>query len=668
MSQLPDPNALRTAVDAHIARLRRLAEKNNPLELLSRVALHHLLVPENGAAPHQQSEAQVEYLLSLFLAAPFPAGSVTPTPAVIQECLDQLAEFHGQATVYYALNSKAKSGAEHETEMILLQRLQTLHVRGDAYFKHYRQTYEGIAGSHDEFLRRHYGFSAQEFWETLESIHHRVQDSIGEAFAKLQPLLEDPDKAQAAIDQFGGPAVFAVAPLDPREEVIFRELSLGFGDNAAFWNQIPAWRGWPMNPTLVPERPLVRHEDKYYAFHLPLLLRQGLVLVEALIRRADAGYWQNTFLQRRDDYVEAEAVRLISGMLPGCQSFSNLYYHYAEAGETRRAELDGLIVYDDCLLVVEVKASGLSDAARRGAPDSLRTDLTASLDKAYAQAQRVLTVVRSTDEVTFTDETGTEVVRLRFAEFRRFFLVSVTREHFAALATQLHIVRKLGLIQGAEWPWAVSLDDLRVISEMMEFGIVFLQYLTRRVAVNQHEKLATIDEIDLLGLFFENGLYPEALPRFEEGTMVMLTGFSDRFDDYYRGLARARTAEKPRLPIPQRLRRLLGTLEKFRPRHFTSAGLHILAFDSVLHEQLEQGIPRAEKGLSKNRETLCVMGNDKVPAAPIVILGCAGEGTELEARLNARAKEHKAKRGAEAGVFIVWQPPLTSGKLRVHLL
>lgn len=668
MPMLPDPTALRTVVDAHIGCLRKLGEENNPLELLSRVAMHHLLVPEDGAAPHQQSEAQVEYLLSLYLAAPFPAGSASPTPGRIQECLDRLETFHGQATVYYALNSKAKSGTEHETEMILMQRLQTLHVRGDAYFKHYRQTYVGIASSHDEFLRRHYGFSAQQFWETLESIHHRVQDSIKGAFAKLRPLLEDPDEAQAAIDQFGGPEIFAVAPLDATEEVIFRELSMTFGENAPFWDQIPAWRGWPLNPTLLAERPILRHESQYYAFHLPLLLRQGLPLVDALIRRADAGYWQNTFLKRRDDYVEAETIRLMSGMLPGGQSFSNLYYHYEEAGDTRRAELDGLIVYDDCLLVVEVKASGLSDAARRGAPDSLRTDLAASLDKAYTQAQRVLTVVRSADVVTFTDEAGREVVRLRLTDFRRVFLISVTREHFAALATQLHIIRKLGLIQGAEWPWAVCLDDLRVISEMMEFGTVFLQYLTRRVAINQHEKLATVDEIDLLGLFFENGLYPEALPRFEEGTMVMLTGFSDRFDDYYRDVARGRTPEKPRLPIRHRLRRLLGTLEKFRPRNFASAALQILAFDGALHEQLEQGIPRAEKGLSKNRQTLCVLGNETIPAAPIVILGCAGEGTELERRLSARAKEHKVRRGAEQGVFIVWQPPLTSGKLRVHLL
>lgn len=62
-------------------------------------------------------------------------------------------------------------------------------------------------------------------------------------------------------------------------------------------------------------------------------------------------------VKRRDDYIEAAAVDLIAGILIGCTAHRNLYYHYSEGAEQRRAELDGL--YEDCVLIVEVKASGL---------------------------------------------------------------------------------------------------------------------------------------------------------------------------------------------------------------------------------------------------------------------------------------------------------------------
>src|ERR1039458_8186467 len=41
-------------------------------------------------------------------------------------------------------------------------------------------------------------------------------------------------------------------------------------------------------------------------------------------------YWQNTFLKKRDDYVETTGIDLISGILVGCTTHKNLYYHYQE--------------------------------------------------------------------------------------------------------------------------------------------------------------------------------------------------------------------------------------------------------------------------------------------------------------------------------------------------
>jgi len=117
-----DPSNLRVQVDAAITRLRTLGKIVNPLGLLSRVAFHHLAKPDGKDADHNQSEAQVEFLMSLFLAEPFPANPATASPAQIQECIDVLADAFAKATIYYSLTSESKSGDKNESEVILSPR------------------------------------------------------------------------------------------------------------------------------------------------------------------------------------------------------------------------------------------------------------------------------------------------------------------------------------------------------------------------------------------------------------------------------------------------------------------------------------------------------------------------------------------------------------------
>ena len=692
----PDPSILRVQVDAAITRLRTLGKIVNPLDLLARVAFHHLAKPDGKDADHTQSEAQVEYLMSLFLAEPFPANPAAASPAQIQECIDVLDDAFAKASLYYSLTSESKSGDKNESEVILSQRLQTLHVRGDSYRKHTELTFREIAASHDPFLQAAYGFTSADLLGAVEYSLRQLQASIDAEIARsraaMDPLIEkfeafqaanpteeqvaafekehaaDYAKFQSAADAFGAPAMFAVTPRHATDAAIFKLLAVSFGDNARFVTALRKWEGWPLNETVIHARPLIQHGGTYYVFHLPLFSRNPLLLVESLIAKQSEAYWQNTFLKRRDDYVETAAVDLVAGILAGCTAHRNLYYHYSEGPEQRRAELDGLILYDDCILIVEVKASGLSDAARRGAPESIRDDLTASLDKAYTQALRVLMLMRSAAEVPFLDEANREICRVRFADYKRHFLISVTREQFASLATQLHSIRKLGLIAGAEWPWAVSLNDLRVIAEITTHPTVFLHYLIRRLEVNSYEAITVSDELDLFGHFLAQGLYFREDETVRVNDKVALDGFTEAVDDYYRAEEQAAPIAKPRYPLPAHLEELIGVLERVRPRHFSTAALQILAYGTAGLEKLDEQIPGCEDAWARKKARIAGIANNQHADAALVLFGAVRVGSPLEAQMIDRAKFRKQEAGAALCSAIFWEPPLAAGRIQTHIL
>jgi hypothetical protein len=666
---------IKTEIDQLIEELRRIANAYNPLELLAHLAISSLFVPDNSNESPQIEEHLLEYAMSLFLADPFPKIPKTPTPDIVNHIMERLKNLYQYSAIYYGLTSESKTGDPTETEIVLDQRLQTLFVRGDAYKYHAKQQFNDITDPHKEFLLSGFSFTPldlSDFWAYTEQV---IQDQFNAQIQVMRELCKQAKvgdqnakkRFQEAMNTMDPTKIFRITPRSDQDRAILAVISAKFGDNQEFLAGIPKWAGWPLNPTIIAQKPIIEQSGNFYVFHPPFLGRSTLSIVEGLIAQVDGGYWQNTYLRKRDDYVERTAVRLISNMLKGSQEYANLYYDYQTDGEDRRGEVDGIILYDDCLLIVEVKASGLNPATRRGAPASIASDLKDSLDKAYQQAKRVLDLIHSTCEGVFFDEKGAEALRLRFSDYKHIFLVSVTRELFASLATNLHLIRKLGFIQGKEWPWAVCLNDLRIITEILDHPTLFLHYLIRRLAANDCDKLHVTDEIDYFGHFLHNGLYLEEEQNFGDATQVVFLGFSESIDHYYRDIEIGKAPSKPVYPIPSRVGELLSVMEDIRPKHFTTAAIRILSFSGESHKEIDKGIAICEEAFNRRKGTLCLISTHD-GGGYAIILGCTYVGTPWEQQMIERAMKNKNERGVAMAILILWHPPLPGGRIVVHIL
>ena len=129
-----------------------------------------------------------------------------------------------------------------------------------------------------------------------------------------------------------------------------------------------------------------------------------------------------------------------------------------DQGNLCQYELDGLILYDQVLILLEAKAGSVSPAARRGAP-SLEEDLKQLLGKGHEQASRAKAYLESDQEVVFQPTTGEKVV-LRLGDFSRVIEIVVTLDSIAAIVTEWENLTQPQAKTHSSYRWSVELLDL----------------------------------------------------------------------------------------------------------------------------------------------------------------------------------------------------------------
>jgi hypothetical protein len=278
----------------------------------------------------------------------------------------------------------------------------------------------------------------------------------------------------------------------------------------------------------------------------------------------------------------------------------------------------------------------------------------------------MLNTIRNTAEVVLSDKHGREVTRVRRADFRHQFIITVSFEMLSILQTSLRAVKALGLIEGNEWPWAVCLSDLRVIAELTDHPSTFIHYLIRRTQANDVKELNTRDELDLFGFYRAGQLFfPPGEKR--DYTMLMVTGFTEEIDAYYDGLVGWRPkVPKPRQPLLPPIEEFVTTLEQQRPRHFLSACLGVLDGDTKTAKEIISGLKHVQSAfVSRKRPQAMIIGFDK--AREMLVIGCSHQG--IFPPLNGFPSFAEAVRKTLPSKItsVFFEPPLGSGKISVNV-
>lgn len=603
-------------VNQAIEQLSLLLFTKNRLEILGRVATYILFTPggRTAAEEHgQNSEVNLEYLCSIATALPHSPAQECPSADDVQCIIDILATIHTYATICYtAFNNSSDLEANALADLSKSFRLQKLHVRGDGYEHHLKQTWHDMMKPHVGLYSQEVGFTFDDYIGFTERLEAVIEDRINQESdqkhvpyrnllrpwmdelqsgnqlsAACQKFMQENDEvikvAKTSFDAFGSSDSFVVSPASAQEEGILKSMSCGFGDNSSFAGEKNRFRFWPLNETLTDKKPFIHVCGKYYAFNFAKIGRTAYDMVSNALRDANPKYWQLKFLPARDTYLEEETARLFQKVLPAARVCGAVFYPLATGG---RAEADILVVMDDVLLVVECKAGAITPPAKRGAPLRVKKDVEKAVAEGLNQAERLVAELVARSEMMVESETG-EKVLLKADEFRWVFRINVTLDLISSVASNIWSLSDIGLVNNTERCWSVSLNDLRVIVEILDQPAVFLHYLIRRFDTDQLRNVEASDELDYMMYYLLQGLFFRGKNQIKEHEHLTIGRYTDDLDQYYRRKqGRADTGAKPRVMFGPHTQRFLELLEKWQPKGWTTAALQFLEFDRPTREAL----------------------------------------------------------------------------------
>ena len=214
---------------------------------------------------------------------------------------------------------------------------------------------------------------------------------------------------------------------------------------------------------------------------------------------ADKAY-RNEASKNRGNFTEDFAASRLRHLFSADHVHQNVLI-YDEAGETA-GEIDVLVLYADRALVVQAKSKRLTEAARQGVAEALKSDFEKAVQAAYDQGFQCAEFLK-THRYRLVGRDGREITIK--AELREIFLICLVADYFPGLphyADELIVLKNDTIIRE---PYVIDIFLLDVVCELLETPLYLFSFLNKRHAYAR--KIHGSSEISILGYHLSHNLY-----------------------------------------------------------------------------------------------------------------------------------------------------------------
>ncbi|MBB6732669.1 YecA family protein [Cohnella zeiphila] len=351
------------------------------------------------------------------------------------------------------------------------------------------------------------------------------------------------------------------------------------------------------------EKPILYLDNKFFLIN-PMTIRWCMKdRFEDELKR-NQKKWQS-YNAYKSDCLEDLTMKLFKKIFPSAEIYSSLYYISKEG---KRCELDGLVKYDNCIILIEAKSGIFSKSARNGAIGRLENVLYDNIDYAAMQANRAKEYITLTHEPIFEDKSKKEIFRLKKNGYENIYLLNVTSEYFSELSTNLKQLHNIGLVNIENFPWSVTYTDLDIIADFTQFPNQFLHYIYFREKLNNKAQISGtfkhMYELDLFGFylleeteglddFFTEDMDESVLVRNiylnkSEDARLTTPDFSSIFNEYYNRKAINIESHKIKKKYNTEYYHLVRQIEKYENQSggFSNLVLRLLDFNNSVQDQI----------------------------------------------------------------------------------
>lgn len=598
-------------LEQNIRELQKLVSKYDPLDLMHRAGYAALTLLIKGKTESELTLEEnkvlpsIEYLQYVIARTPGDPKAKEPTEAEWKQLWSKVIEILDITSAYLSTRApKGKNVAEIESLVHSLD-LMRLMVRVNRFPNFLEAYWRTSFEPYDNLLREVYGIGASEVVRGLKQLsdfqrrgiankHVEAQLAVArlrkkaeelgfkeeevEAYKRalkespeLKPLSDDVEKK---LNEAFTVKIFEITDVSNLPKSILSLLSIKPGEEPLNVLTGPNNEDLsPLSTDLLHYKPFIEVDEKFYTFyHSGFEDRMAEIIGADLNQKRPLK--RTTIEKVRSDYIEKEAVDLISSIVDPSFVGRNLYYPNPD--QKGLTELDGLIEVDDILIVIEVKSGGISAATSRGAPSSLEKDLKDLIFEGQRQSERAERYIRSADSVSFYDESGKKQVHsVSHSKYRKIFRIVVTREQLGWIGANLARLSVVDPSLSRSLPWQISLDDLWAVADLFNGkGIEFCHYLEVRLEAAATPILHQHDEIDHISLYNAMNYYHKNIGG--DADRMTFNAYGLEIDQYFMTKAADETPKTPEQKMPQDLRKLIEALERSDTAHRYEVGSFLL--------------------------------------------------------------------------------------------
>ncbi|MGD0207600.1 MAG: hypothetical protein ABSC89_08350 [Verrucomicrobiota bacterium] len=623
-----------------VAELEALIAKHNSFELLANLTVGRLFInPETyKETSHHHGDALVEYATLLSLKSPFSSGNEPFVGKAYDDIVERLEEIIGTTIWFYSFEGAGEATPTTRLDELHRETITAeLIIRNPGYPHHLDEVLISLFQPFDPWLLKTLGFTITDLLSIEKAVRHlinkRFLDSRTNAqtfekqfrdefeefkksgyaiserrriyFEMLRPLPTGQAKraitelhAVSFFTRLGAEFSFTARELSEASGVTIERVNATLHVFSLHFGSVSTDFLWPKPDHPLKQQPFIQHEDRFMCPNAKLFAWAIRPMLERLLNpdtkacpEATKEVWAK-YSDKRADFLEKESLRLLSLALRRATTYQNLKYEFENGGRTQAGELDGLVIFDKTLILVEAKAGSFPLKARAGFRNAIRENLKKLVAEAHEQALAAKSFIEASEKPIFHLTNGDQLI-LDKRQFERVLMMVVTLESLDIFCANLHQTADLGLFPSGELPWVLQLFDLRVIAEAIEFPSQLVHYLQRRLRVHRIKKLEAHDDLDWFGCYLSDGLvfdqYEHAGP-----DSLRLGSFTTDFDNYYfykQGIRKTPT-EMPRQKMPDLFRKVVLGVDASEIKGHSEAVCMLLDFDDVAKKQFTETLAR----------------------------------------------------------------------------
>jgi SEC-C motif len=595
-------------INNHIRASSELVSKMNPVKLLTRGYGEYTALVFGKTAEAELDEIHaiamrmIDYVQCLVVSTPPHSDGYI---SITEESWGNL-KFHVSSVfnkmIYYFIAATAKRENEPNFDEIwegisTKAQMNWCFVKGNRHLNYLGIHLKSLLNPHNDIFSALFGITTEDFVGELEKIQISLTRGIFDSGMEMRKIHKDfferieqdieslPDEGEemgaffrrkmeeygyktqfeAAGERFFGSDLFDLSEITSLPSNLLDHLSLSPGEEKRFFSE-GEFKGWPLSLWPTWNKPFLKIDNKFYCFDMYTLSDNIYRAIQKIIFQLKPEY-KDTWINRQQQISEDLPFQMLDKLLSGAKCYRNVYYTRKTGQVNARnwVECDGLLIYDDHLFIVEVKAGSFTYTPPATDAPAYIQSIKDLLFKPAEQGHRFLEYLKSAERVAIYDNNHAQVGELSSGEFRQITICCVTLDQITQLAAKSSHLKITNNRLPADSIWNISIDDLRVYTDILRNPLQFLHFVEQRHAASKTPLIILDDELDHLGMYLAKNRYTQfanelVASESSQPDLLVWTGFTADIDKYYASLLAEEDAIPPQQVIPPLLVQILDAL------------------------------------------------------------------------------------------------------------